>query len=80
MFGAVVYSKLTPIIYTSVKDSGVALTIRYLCNPRRRRGTSEQIWERVLEITEQRPDIQLAYNTIRVFNNVREGADNQPSE
>ena len=34
----IIYSKLTPIVYTSVRDSGVLLTIRYLCKPRQRRG------------------------------------------
>ncbi|MBN1292384.1 MAG: mechanosensitive ion channel family protein, partial [Candidatus Latescibacteria bacterium] len=42
------YNKLTPIVYTSVKDSGVMLTIRYLCEPRKRRGTQEDIWEDIL--------------------------------
>ncbi len=43
------YSKLTPIVYTAVKDSGVMLTLRYMCNPRERRLTSEKIWEDILE-------------------------------
>lgn len=30
-------NKLTPIVYTTVKDSGVMLTIRYLCEPRHQR-------------------------------------------
>lgn len=37
------YKELNPIIYTSVKDCGVLLTIRYLCNPRHRRGSEEHI-------------------------------------
>ncbi len=42
------FSKLTPKVYTSVKDSGVLLTIRYLCEPRQRRGSAEKIWEDIL--------------------------------
>ena len=39
------YKNLTPIIYTKVKDSGVELTMRYLCNPRKRRGSEDEIWK-----------------------------------
>ena len=38
----IVAGKLTPIVYTSVKDSGVMLTIRYLVNPRMRRALSRR--------------------------------------
>jgi len=67
------YSKLTPIVYTNVKDSGVMLTIRYLCDPRARRGTAEGIWERVLDRFAEHEDIDLAYPTQRVFFNPVEG-------
>ena len=43
----IVFSKLTPIVYTTVADSGIVLTMRFLCQPRRRRGTSEAIWEAI---------------------------------
>src|SRR3989441_12525050 len=39
------YTKLTPIVYTRVVDSGVELTVRYLIEPRKRRGTEHAIWE-----------------------------------
>ena len=38
-----------PQVYTKVEDSGILLTIRYLCNPRKRRITSQMIWEDILE-------------------------------
>ena len=28
------YSRLTPVVFTDVKDSGVLLTIRYICDPK----------------------------------------------
>lgn len=59
------YSKLTPIVYTSVEDSGVLLTIRYLTDIRKRRGTSEAIWEDLLREFGKHDDINLAYPTIR---------------
>ncbi|HEY9846099.1 MAG TPA: mechanosensitive ion channel family protein [Candidatus Caenarcaniphilales bacterium] len=63
----IVQPKLTPIVYTSVKDHGVLLTIRYLCQPRRRRGSSHAIWEAILQAFNQRIDIELAYPTQRLY-------------
>lgn len=67
------YSKLTPIVYTSVADSGVLLTMRYLCDPRRRRSTAELIWEEILQEFSQHPDIDFAYPTRRLFDHRSEG-------
>ena len=69
------YSKLTPTVYTSVRDCGVLLTIRYLCEPRRRRGTEQSIWEDILEQFAQCDDIDFAYPTRRFYNNVIEGKE-----
>ena len=67
------YSVLTPTVYTSVANSGVLLTIRYLCEPRTRRGTAETIWEDVLQQFAAHNDINFAYPTRRFYNNQREG-------
>jgi small-conductance mechanosensitive channel len=67
------YSTLTPSVYTSVKDSGVLLTIRYLCEPRRRRDSQQAIWEDILKKFAECDDIDLAYPTQRFFNNTMEG-------
>ena len=64
---------LTPIVYTDVKDSGVNLTVRYLTNPRRRRGTSQSIWETILTEFAKHDDIDFAYPTVRYYDNPREG-------
>ncbi|MBT3376672.1 MAG: mechanosensitive ion channel family protein [Lentisphaerae bacterium] len=61
------YTKLTPTVYTSVRESGVLLTIRFLCEPRRRRGSEEAIWEEILTAFEKAPGIELAYPTQRFF-------------
>jgi len=61
------YKNLTPIVYTSVKESGVQLTIRYLCNPRRRRGSENEIWEEILMQINTEKDINLAYPTTRFY-------------
>ena len=67
------YSTLTPIVYTSLAENGVRLTIRYLCDPRQRRGTSQTIWEQVLARFAEHDDIAFAYPTIRYFDNRIEG-------
>jgi len=67
------YEKLTPIVYTSVADSGVLLTLRFLCEPRRRRATVQAVWEAVLHRFAERPDIDFAYPTTRFYSNPTEG-------
>jgi small-conductance mechanosensitive channel len=61
------YRTLTPIVYTSVVESGVLLTIRYLCRPQRRRGSKDAIWENILDEFAQCPDIEFAYPTTRYY-------------
>ena len=67
------YSKLTPTVYTSVEDSGVLLTLRYLCEPRKRRDTEQAIWEDVLTEFSRCDDIDFAYPTQRFYDNILEG-------
>jgi small-conductance mechanosensitive channel len=67
------YSKLTPTVYTSVRDCGVLLTIRYLCDPRRRRTTEQSIWEDILHAFAEHDDIDFAYPTQRFYDNRTEG-------
>jgi len=67
------YKKLTPIVYTSAVTSGVQLTMRYLIEPRRRRGTVSAIWEEILTEFANAPDIDLAYPTSRPFHHTLEG-------
>ena len=60
------YRTLTPAVYTSVEESGVLLTVRYLCRPRERRGTSEALWEEILQTVSRTEGIELAYPTQRL--------------
>ncbi len=69
------YKNLTPTVYTSVRDCGVLLTLRYLCQPRRRRSAQQSIWEDILEAFAQHDDIDFAYPTQRFYNNVSEGKE-----
>jgi len=67
-----IYSgKVTPIVYTTVRDSGVLLTVRYMTKPKTRRGTEQQLWEQILERFAENDDIALAYPTIRYYDQVQ---------
>lgn len=67
------FTHLSPVVYTKIADSGVLLTIRYLCEPRRRRSTEERMAEDILARFAECPDIDFAYPTYRIYDNVTEG-------
>ena len=49
------------------------MTIRYLCDPRHRRGSEQEIWEAILDAFAAHDDIDFAYPTQRYYHNDREG-------
>lgn len=59
------YQFLTPIVYTTVVENGIRLTIRYLCHAHKRRGSEASLWEEILTQFKNYPDIQWAYPTQR---------------
>lgn len=61
------FKNLTPIVYTTVRESGVLLTLRYIVKPRNRRGSEQAIWEAVLTEFARHDDISLAYPTTRFY-------------
>jgi small-conductance mechanosensitive channel len=67
------YTKLTPIVYTKAVTSGVQLTIRYLIEPRKRRGTEHAMWEDILTAFAASPEIDFAYPTSRSVKVSEEG-------
>ena len=67
------YEYLTPIVWTSVADIGVTLTIRFCTDPRLRRSTEAAIWEDILDAFAENEDIDFAYPTQRFYDNVIEG-------
>jgi len=69
------YQYLTPIVYTSVKDSGILLTMRYVCDPRMRRVTEHEIWEDVLKAFAIEERIEFAYPTQRFYTRKDEKGD-----
>lgn len=68
------YKHLTPIVYVKVKQEfGVTLTIRFLCDPRKRRALENDIWQDILLRLKREQDIDLAYPTQRFYNYPSEG-------
>jgi len=60
------YGKLTPIVYVDIKDSGVALTLRYLTEARGRRTTHDSICRSILADFEKEENVNFAYPTYRI--------------
>ena len=59
---------LTPIVYLTVRDSGVLLTARYLTEARGRRTIEERVWRGILDgFDTLRPTVELAYPTVRTY-------------
>ncbi len=56
---------LEPTVITKVEDSGVELTLRYLCRPDQRRETEHRIWEDILDKFDEHGNIDFAYPTQR---------------
>lgn len=74
------YRTLTPKVYTDVRDSGILLTLRFICPVRRRRGFTEDLWEDILDAFAAENDIDLAYPTQRLFANPLEGKEGARAE
>ncbi|MDA1043807.1 MAG: mechanosensitive ion channel family protein [Verrucomicrobia bacterium] len=74
------FSKLTPVVYTSVRDSGVLLTIRYMVRPKRLRGSEEAFWEAILEAFSEHADIDFAYPTTRYYRPGEEPHAQRPAD
>ena len=66
-------AKLEPTVYTSIdSERSITLTIRYMCSYRKRRDSSEKIFEAVLLEFEKHSDIEFSYPTQRVYDRQRE--------
>jgi small-conductance mechanosensitive channel len=59
------YMNLTPIVWTSVSDDGIVLTMRYLCDPRKRRSSASELWEKILDEFRKLDKVDFAYKTTR---------------
>jgi small-conductance mechanosensitive channel len=71
------YNTLSPNVYVKIRENGVMLTMRYICEPKKRRMTENQIWESVLTEFARHPDIKFAYPTQRIYFGHQEGHEGQ---
>jgi len=60
------YDKLTPIVYTSIENSGILLTLRYLTEARNRRSTQDQLCRAILDDFHKEANVNFAYPTYRI--------------
>ena len=63
----ITYRHLTPAVYLTVRDSGVLLTGRLLCEVRRRRAVENAVWKSILRAIAADPNVELAYPTVRTY-------------
>ena len=60
------YGKLTPIVYTNIKDSGVEITLRYLTEAKKRRSTQDWLCQEILKDFDKEEKVNFAYPTYRI--------------
>ncbi len=65
--------KVTPVVWTTVVDHGVKLSLRYMCKPRDRRRSTSTIWEAILDAFHDDARIEFAYPTTRRYDGRFEG-------
>ncbi|MDX5419415.1 MAG: mechanosensitive ion channel family protein, partial [Hymenobacteraceae bacterium] len=70
------YRSFEPRVFTKVKENGIQLTVRYLCNLNGRRESENKIWEDVLTEFLATSDIRFAYPTTR-FYSATEGQESE---
>ncbi len=62
-----------PVVYTRIVPDGVELALRYVCEARSRRKSTESVCEAVLQAFAAEPSIDFAYRTSRIFRQTEEG-------
>lgn len=63
----IVYKQFTPMIFTDITERGIQLSMRYLCNPKKRRMMAHTIIESILERLGPEDNIRIAYPTSTVL-------------
>jgi len=61
------YTVVTPKIYTTIADSGILLTMRYMVRARRRRGIKDSFSRLILDAFNHESTIEFAYPTYRLY-------------
>ena len=73
-------ANVSPVVYTRIIEDGVELTLRYVCEARSRRKSTESICEAVLDAFAAEPAIDFAYKTTRIFRQTEKGKTVIPSQ
>jgi small-conductance mechanosensitive channel len=74
------YRSFEPRVFTKVRENGIQLTVRYLCNLNGRRESENKIWEDMLTEFLATPDIRFAYPTTRFYSPLEEQQKELPVE
>lgn len=79
---AIQYENLSPRVYTSVEDSGVKLSLRYLTRSRGRREIKSRLSKKIMQLLQEHPEVELAYPTYRIYrrNEEQEIPEDTPPE
>jgi len=64
---AIQYENLNPRVYTSIEDSGVKFTLRYLTRSRGRREIRSRLSKKIMKLLKEHPEVELAYPTYRIY-------------
>ena len=62
----IIYNQFTPAIFIEIMERGVKVSMRYLCNPRKKRLVEHALAESILERFSIEENIQLAYPTTTI--------------
>ena len=76
------YDVLTPYVYIDLTERGIRLTLRYLCEVRKRRGSEHGLTTHLLERFQEHGGIELAPGlraTVRESRTTRSGEESPPS-
>ena len=68
-------ANVNPVVYTRIVADGVELTLRFICEARSRRRTTEAVCEAILDAFAEESDIDFAYRTSRIFRQTEEGKE-----
>lgn len=61
------YGTRTPIVYVTLGEFGIELTLRYMVHVRRRRGSEDRVGRLVLDALAREPNVRMAYRTYRLY-------------
>jgi len=67
----IIYNQFTPAIFIEIMERGVKVSMRYLCNPRKKRLVEHALAESILERFALEENIKLAYPTTTINLNKR---------